>query len=149
MDGIAEQLTSSNTVALVISSIIFIVTVVLAARQLISFLITTVLLFFAVVSGLAIANNDIVRDYLKMGETEQTIPFSTDENSNLDNLKDRLWNIFEQLVETLSNQEDEETPSSSQQTRASIEQYIQTLDTQKAKLQAYLDKDPETKGNRT
>jgi len=138
MEGIADQLTSSNTVALVISSIIFIVTVVLVAKQLINFLITCVLLFFAVVSGFAIANNDLVRDYLKIEGNEQVIPFETTDDSTFDNLKDKLWDIFEQLVDTLSNQEDEDAPDNRKQTRASVEDYIETLDVQKAKLEALL-----------
>lgn len=138
MEGIADQLTSSNTVALVISSIIFIVTVILVSRQLISFLITCVLLFFAIVSGFAIANNDLVRDYLSIEGNPNTIPFDTSENSTLDAMKDKLWGIFEQLVETLSNQEDEDTPENREQAKASVKAYIHTLDEQKAKLEALL-----------
>jgi hypothetical protein len=140
MDGFFEQYISSNTLALIVSSLIFIITVTLVTKQLINFVITCVLLFFAVVSGMAIANNDIVRSYLgwepAAAKTEQPAGEST-----LDNIRERISSIYEQLVEVLSNQKEDKAapPATKQQLRSSIEGLLNQLEDQKEQLRQFLE----------
>ncbi len=142
MEGFFDNYVSSNTLALVVSGIIFVITVALVLRNLISFIITCVLLFFAVVSGLAIANNDIVKGYLHSdkdvaaADTSKTPPTE----SRIETIRDRLVTIFRQLVETLSNQsKDSDHPDKSRKLRSSIEQVLQELDMHRQKLQNLID----------
>lgn len=87
MDQFKEALSSSDAIALIASALIFIVTVVLVARRLIGFLITLVLLFFALVAGLSIANNDIIRHYFSSEESSED-PVKDTMNRAYDHLKD-------------------------------------------------------------
>lgn len=72
MQDIYNFLSSSNGIALIVALIIFFVTIVLVIRRLIGFVITLILLIFAILSGLAIANNDIVRDIFQGLKSDST-----------------------------------------------------------------------------
>ncbi len=146
METITSNFMSSNALALLISSLIFIITLFLVTKNLISFVITCVLLFFAVVAGFAIANNDIVRERFQMGERSSLELFDyagdLDDDSRIKSIKDKMWTIFEQLVETLSNQSDDDGQDGERQERVrrSVTQVLEELDINRAKLQAILDK---------
>lgn len=79
MDYLAELPISSDALGLIIAGLIFVVTVVLIAKKLISFLITVVLLFFAIASGMAIAHNDLVREYFSKDKVSHSSQ-NNDEN---------------------------------------------------------------------
>lgn len=134
MENFFAAVTTNNTIALVIASVIFIVTIALASRKLINFFITLILLFFAVVSGVAIANNDIVRDYLKTNFNIDPQEYSLEEDTRIEALKDKVWSVFEQLVDALSNAE-----SLSPQSEENLRELLRYMDTQKSRIQAYLD----------
>lgn len=76
---LAELPISNDALGLIIAGVIFLVTVMLIAKKLISFLITVVLLFFAIASGMAIAHNDLVREYFTK-EKVVHVPGEHDEN---------------------------------------------------------------------
>jgi nitrogen fixation/metabolism regulation signal transduction histidine kinase len=144
MDGLFDSYISSNSLALIVSSIIFVVTVTLVAKQLINFVITAVLLFFAVVSGFAIANNDIVRSYFQGSEQSSAKAAAAGEKmeeSRLDTIKEHISQIFQQLVETLSNQSKDHQgdKEKSKQLKSSIESVINQLEQQRLQLQEFLD----------
>ncbi|MDP1836643.1 MAG: hypothetical protein Q8K75_12050 [Chlamydiales bacterium] len=140
-----DQYVSSNTLALIVSTVIFVVTVALVARQLVGFVITCVMLFFAMASGVAIANNDIVRSYFQpAGEPlpPPTPVHEPGEGSTLDAIRDRIGEVFQQLVEVLSNHSGETrevTTTEKQELRSSIEGLLNQLDEQKQQLQQFLE----------
>lgn len=61
---------SNHFLAIAVPSVIFFVTLFLVVRQLISFLFTLAFLAFAICAGVAIANYDVVREYLKENHRE-------------------------------------------------------------------------------
>jgi hypothetical protein len=101
MDSLAEYLPSNNVVALVIASLIFIVTVALVAKKLISFLITIVLLFFAIASGMAIANNDLVRQYFMQKNASVAEPVEPQQQSPTKSKDETLALVREELAKIL------------------------------------------------
>ncbi len=145
MEGLDNYM-SGNTLALLVSGLIFVVTVALVIRNFVSFLITSVLLFFAVVSGMAIANNDIVRGQLgwdQPGTVAKTDSKNPPEESTIESVKAKLVSIYDQLVEILSNHSKEQASSSSgqksQQLKTSVEHVLEQLDLHREKLQEFLD----------
>lgn len=143
---------SPNVIALIVSALIFVITVALISFRLINFVITCVLLFFAIASGFAIANNDLVREYFSgyFGETElapsQTA--KTADESRLEAVRAKIQSIFEQLVELLSNHSKthKDDKEKSQQLKSTILGIMQELDQQRQLLQDLLeqhtDKEP-------
>lgn len=100
MDYLAELPISNDALGLIIAGLIFIVTVVLIAKKLISFLITVVLLFFAIASGMAIAHNDLVREYF----SKEKIPQSENDENFLIPLKDEAVQLLHRLADLVHNQ---------------------------------------------
>lgn len=128
-----EQYFSSHTVALIISTAIFILSATLIARQLVNFLFTCVLLFFATASGVAIANNEIVRSYFTVDSSlEESV-----ESGRMQRVKERIEEIFQQLVEILSNRKAGDEQKG--ELKSSVEHLVQQLEEQKAILQAFLE----------
>ena len=147
MDSILPESLSSNGLALIVASIIFIVTVILVSKQLINFTITLVLLFFAIVSGFAVANNDIVRSYL-MGTPAADTKAVAEAKSSFDErigiIQTNLREIFDQLVELLSNQPEAgakppQDAEKAQRLRASIENTLEVLEHHRPLLKQLLD----------
>lgn len=144
MDTFFDTYLSGNSLWLIVSTVIFVISVTFVAKHLISFVITGVLLFFAVTSGFAIANNEIVRAYFQTEEQTPTTPSKQPEKpqeSRLDVIKSNINQIFQQLVETLSNQSKEHQgdKEKSKQLRSSIEGVLQQLEQQRLQLQEILD----------
>lgn len=117
--NISNSIFSNNTLGLVVAIIIFIITISLLARKIIGFFITLLLLFFAVVSGLAIANNDIVRKWMlerkeQSNNQAQREPTqhptnapSEDWETRLSHLKDQILQKIEELKEELTKKHSE------------------------------------------
>lgn len=121
MDYLTEYLPSNNALALAIASLIFIVSVALVAKKVISFLITLILLFIAIASGMAIANNDLVRQHFMHSNRDKVAP-PTDQtpavqepkdsaSETLDQVRSELAKILHELASMLSSEEQTKTPS--------------------------------------
>ncbi len=150
MEDLYNSLSNPNVIALIVSSAIFIVTVALISFRLINFVITCVLLFFAIASGLAIANNDIVRGYFNKqhNSSDQATPTTKDSKqlsdaseSKLEAIRERLEIMFQQLVEVLSNHasDHKEEQEKAQHLKTTIENVLDELDQQKIQLQELLE----------
>lgn len=101
MEYLAELPISHDALGLIVASVIFLVTIMLIAKKLINFVITIVLLFFAIASGMAIAHNDLVREYFrkeKMPHHEQN-----DENF-LEPLRDEAVQLLNRITELVRTQ---------------------------------------------
>ena len=149
MEGFLNSLGNPNVIALIAATAIFVVTVALISFRLINFVITCVLLFFAVASGFAIANNDIVRDYLsqyfksseeQVAATPNKQQPAKSEESKMDLVRERIQVIFEQIVEVLSNhsKDHKEDQEKSKQLKTTIEGVLEELEQQKLQLQEIL-----------
>ena len=109
MSDLTSGASTQDLIALGISGIIFLITIVLVARQAVNFLITMILLFIVLVSGFAIANNDIIRQKFETAETQKSIdevvkaPQEQVGNSTFEQVRVKVLQIFEQLVDLLSN----------------------------------------------
>lgn len=96
---VAELPISSDALGLIIAGLIFLVTVTLIAKKLINFLITIVLLFFAIASGMAIAHNDLVREYFK----KEKMPYhdQNGEDNFLEPLRAEVMQLLNRVMELL------------------------------------------------
>lgn len=103
MQDIYNFLSSSNGIALIVALIIFFVTIVLVIRRLIGFVITLILLIFAILSGLAIANNDIVRDIFR-GLSSDSTP---KEKESVSLLNQQVMKTYEDIKKEFIQQKDE------------------------------------------
>lgn len=146
MEEYIHSLTSNNALALAVAALIFIVTVTLVVKKVISFVITLILLFFAIMSGLAIANNDIVRDYLKQWTHEgdanlDQSPNQQPKETTLESIRHEVIKFLEMLINKLSDEKQNPTPSDQQAAlhREAVRQLIYQLDTNREKLQGFLD----------
>lgn len=110
MSETVEWIFSAEVLAIVIPAIIFIITVILVVKRLASFVMTLLFLTFALVSGLAIVNHDVVRSYLK-GEysKEQVDSWQNDVAEDLQ----KLWESMKDLKDQLIKQEAEQQPAES------------------------------------
>lgn len=95
-ESISNALFSNNALGLGIAGIIFFITIILLIRKLIGVVVTVILLFFALVSGLAIANNDIVRNYLSNKPADKsTSATSEDWKTQFNHFKEQLLQQWE------------------------------------------------------
>lgn len=92
MDKIAECVFSLNSVALAVAGFIFFITLFLTAKQWVSFSITLLLLVFTLITGLIIANLDLLRTSAHEMSTEQ------DKQIDL-----RISNFEEQILKAYDN----------------------------------------------
>lgn len=135
MEFLAELPISSDALGLIIAGIIFIVTVILIAKKLISFVITVVLLFFAIASGMAIAHNDLVREYFR----KEKVPHEQHNENFFEPLRAEAVHLLNRIVDLLhtegsstasstgnttrnGNQQPQQTTQQAQQTRQQIQQ---------------------------
>ncbi len=102
MKEFLDCLFSNNAVALAVATLIFLITVGLVAKRLIGFLLTLVLLFFAITSGFAIANNDIVREYLK-GKTQESVQRNKTEDA-FAQFVGQLFKILDEIKQEIIGQ---------------------------------------------
>jgi len=93
MEGLLDFLFSNETLAIVIPLVVFLITLIMVVKRLINFVITLVLLAFAIVSGLAIINYQVVSDYMN-----NDIP-----QERFDELNDGLYRFKEQLMEAVDD----------------------------------------------
>jgi len=97
MEDFINSISATPAIALGVAVLIFIVAVVLVIKRIIGFFITLLLLFFAIVSGYAILNHDIVRSYLNSLQNGEK-PKEEDQN-----LKKTLINAYEELKEKIDS----------------------------------------------
>lgn len=97
MEEFTNQILSTPVLALIIAIIIFVITVYLLIRRLIGFFITMLLLFFAIVSGYAILNHDIVRNWLKKQTGHEEITSTPKEEEK--SFKEMMIKAYEELKE--------------------------------------------------
>jgi ABC-type bacteriocin/lantibiotic exporter with double-glycine peptidase domain len=114
MQALSNTLFSNNTLGLVVASIIFVITLILVIRKIIGFVLTLIFLFFAIVSGLAIANNDIVRDYLRKN-THSENSSNQDWETKFNNFKQQLSQKIDEITGENSQKKDKPSPDSSNQ----------------------------------
>lgn len=101
MEYLAELPISHDALGLIVASVIFLVTVMLIAKKLINFVITIVLLFFAIASGMAIAHNDLVREYLR----KEKLPHHEQNDDNfLEPLRDEAVQLLNRITELVRTQ---------------------------------------------
>jgi predicted membrane protein len=117
MDQFFEYLNSNSVLALIVAASIFIITLVLVIKRLIGFFITLLLLAFTIVSGYAVYNNDLVRDFLKQ---------KVDQNRN-------------------GITEEQPTPTFQEKIQDAYEKLKVELEIQKEKLQEYLNRPKDEK----
>lgn len=140
MDYLSEYLPSNSVLALVIASLIFIVCVALIAKKIVSFVLTVILLFIAIAAGMAIANNDLVQDYLMNRTREkaepktatapaihQEEPHASQEtkkslSESLDKVRDEVEKMFHQISAWLSSEAQKPSEKSAEQTSPAIPQ---------------------------
>lgn len=96
---LAELPISNDALGLIIAAIIFLVTITLIAKKLINFVVTIILLFFAIASGMAIAHNDLVREYFR----KEKVHHEHEENF-LEQFRDEAVNLLNRIVETIRSQ---------------------------------------------
>lgn len=120
MDQFLEYFNSNSVLALIVAASIFIITLVLVIKRLIGFFITLLLLAFTIVSGYAVYNNDLVREFLKQ---------KVDQNRNG------------------INKEEHPSPTFQEKIQDAYEKLKVELEVQKEKLQEYLNQSKDEKKN--
>lgn len=99
-----DALFSAEVLAIAIPAIIFGVTVFLLIKRLVGFVATLLLLCFALASGLAIINRDVVRDYVR-GEysSEQVQGWKSQVSGELQ----KMWEALKDLKDLMIKQSEE------------------------------------------
>lgn len=113
MEQFLDFFNSSSVLALIVAASIFIITLVLVIKRLIGFFITLLLLLFTIVSGYAVLNHDLVRQFLQ------------------------------QKVEEREHSGVNQDPGYQEKIQDAYEKLKAELETQKIKLQEYLNKKPD------
>lgn len=103
MNEFVDFLLSNNGAAIAIALLIFIVTVWLVIKRLIGFVITIVLLAFALISGFAVANADLVREIIKNIAGKST----PQEQQTLDQLKQQVFKSYDEIRKEFTQQKEE------------------------------------------
>jgi biopolymer transport protein ExbB/TolQ len=103
MNEFIDFILSNNGAAIAIALLIFIVTVWLVIKRLIGFVITIILLAFALISGFAVANADLVREIIKNLAGKST----PQEQQTLDQLKQQVFKSYDEIRKEFSQQKEE------------------------------------------
>lgn len=125
-----ESFFSNETLAIIVPMVVFIITLFMVVKRLISFVFTLVLLAFAIVSGLAIINYDVVRDYIN-----NDIP-----QERYDELKDGFYRFKQQIIEAFDELKndlrnlDNEQPQNYGELEGRAEYLINKVEVQEARL---------------
>ncbi len=144
MSDLTSGASTQDLIALAVSGVIFLITIVLVARQAVNFLITVIFLFLTLVSGFALANNNIVRQKFETPETQRSLdatlkaPQNQAGASTLEQIKVRVLQLFEQLVELLSNNSNSSAPASPQK-QAKAHELMHDIEAKMATLQSLLE----------
>lgn len=150
MSDLTSGASTQDLIALSVSGIIFLITIVLVMRQAVNFLITVILLFLALVSGFAIANNNVIRQKFESPEVQKsldaalTVPQEQPGSSTLEQIRVKILGLFKQLVELLSNRSDSTTPVSPQH-QAKVQEVLHEIEAQMSTLQTLLGTKEEAK----
>lgn len=102
MNDFLDTILSNNGVALAVSLIIFIITLWLIIKRFIGFVFTLILLCFALVSGFAVANADLVREIFKNIAGKST----PQEKETLEELKAQLYKSYEGIKTEFAEQKE-------------------------------------------
>lgn len=97
---IKEWLTSYAGAALTISFLLFFVTLFMTAKQWIGFPLTFLFLLFTLLSGITIANQDVIRSYLTTPPTEH----SPDMEIKIANFQQQILKLYDNLKAELEIQ---------------------------------------------
>lgn len=104
-----DTLFSAEVLAIAIPAIIFGLTLILVVRRLVGFVVTLTLLSFALLSGLAIINHDVVRDYVRGEYSEQEVQTWKGQVSGE---LQRMWDVLKDLKDLMIRQEGDERNTS-------------------------------------
>lgn len=104
MQEFINFLLESSTLAFVVSLVIFIITLWLVVKRSIGFFITVLLLIFALVSGFFVANQDLLRGFLKSFSKDGVKDSSTDSYALF---KQQLERSYQELKDDFSQQKKE------------------------------------------
>ena len=98
MPSYLEFLLSAQTLAIALPALVFIITVYLIIKRVATVMITIILLLFAILSGLAVMNYDVVREYAKGGvSTEEVDHIKT----SLDQFREDVLEAMQRLQEDI------------------------------------------------
>ena len=128
MDEWINFFLSNQVLAVAVPTLIFFVTVFLVVRRAVGFFLTLLFMLFALASGLAIVNYDVVRTYI----TENRRDISGLENEFRD-MKRELQRVFEDLQSDLNDQR-----QNARKVLASGRDMLDEMDKQTAEFQAYM-----------